>query len=80
MPKDLDKDVLGIEDIPNIYTGRMNHTDDEIDLGKYVDTSEWTSRKETKIRDKWIKIRIRYSGKNLAIVHSIATLYNISYS
>ena len=80
VPKDLDKDVLGIEDIPNIYTGRMNHTDDEIDLGKYVDTSEWTSRKETKIRDKWIKIRIRYSGKNLAIVHSIATLYNISYS
>jgi hypothetical protein len=49
-------------------------------MNKYIDTSSWTLRKETKIRDKWIKIRVRYSGKNLAIIHSIATLYNISYS
>ena len=37
-------------------------------------------RKETKIRDKYIKIRVRYSGKNLAIITAIHTLYTISYA
>ena len=45
-----------------------------------IDVNNWTHRKETKIRDKWIKIRVRYSGKNLAIIHSLVTLYNVSYS
>lgn len=40
----------------------------------------WTYRKETKIRDKWMKVKVRYSGRNLAIIHSIITLYNVSYA
>lgn len=97
VPNDLDKNKLEIEDLPNIYTGRLNYTEDymnyqdpqgnyitenhtEISPAKYVSTSSWTSRKETNIRDKWMKVRIRYSGKNLAIIHSVATLYNLSYS
>ena len=82
VPTDLDKTSLGIEDLPNIYTGRLNNIDDNVivDLSEYVKTGSWTSRKETKIRDKWMKVRVRYSGKNLAIIHSLATLYNISYS
>ena len=32
---------------------------------------------EVKIKDKWIRIRIRYSGKKLAIIHSVQTLFNI---
>ena len=63
---------ISIEDIPNIYYGD-NYTG-------IVEFDNWTYRKEAKIRDKWIKVRIRYSGKNLAIIHSIATLYNVSYS
>jgi len=43
-------------------------------------TGNWTARKETKIRDKWIKIKVRYSGKDLAIIHSIITYYSISSS
>jgi hypothetical protein len=52
------------------------------DSGFYstIDTESWTGRKEARIRDKWIKIRVRYSGKNLAIIHSIITLFNISPS
>ena len=84
VPKDLDKYELSIEDLPNIYTGRFNEINKEdsqnIDFESYIDTSSWTLRKETNIRDKWIKIRVRYSGKNLAIIHSLVTLYNISYS
>lgn len=48
--------------------------------GNVVDYGLLGNRKETRIRDKWIKIKVRYSGKNLAIIHSLITLYNISYS
>lgn len=34
-------------------------------------------QKEIRIRDKWAKIRIRYSGKDLAIITAIKTLINI---
>ena len=89
VPKNLDKYSIEIEDLPNIYTGKQNYPEQDIDYtyndvhdspAKYIDSSEWTFRKEAKIRDKWMKVRIRYSGKNLAIIHSLITLYNISYS
>lgn len=71
IPKDLDTTEVSASKLPNIY-------------GKYgyfgVKQDGWTCRKETRIRDKWIKVRIRYSGKNLAVIHSLITLYNISYS
>ena len=35
---------------------------------------------EVKLKDKFIKIRVRYSGKDLAIVMAINTLYSISYA
>ena len=39
-----------------------------------------TQRKEVKLKDKWIKIRVRYTGNKLAIITAIKTLYSISYS
>ncbi len=36
--------------------------------------------KQTKMRDKFIKIRIRYSGKDLAVIGAIKTLYSLSYA
>lgn len=36
--------------------------------------------KESKLKDKYIKIRIRYSGSKLAIISAIKTLYAISYA
>ena len=35
---------------------------------------------EARHRDKYIKIKVRYSGKDLAVIQAIATLYNESYS
>lgn len=35
---------------------------------------------EAKLKDKWIKIRIRYSGTQQVIITAIKTLYSISYS
>ena len=36
--------------------------------------------KTTRLRDKWAKIRIKYSGEKLAIITAIQTLMNISYA
>ena len=41
---------------------------------------EDSQNKEVKIKDKWIKIRIRYKGNKLAIITAIKTLYSASYS
>ena len=73
VPNDLTDSRISKDKLPNIYRY------DE-DISGYISVGDWTYRKETQIRDKWIKIRIRYSGKNLAIIHSIATLYSISYA
>lgn len=36
--------------------------------------------RSTKIRDKWAKIRIKYSGQKLAVILAIQTLLSLSYS
>ena len=57
---------------------------DLIDLGygpEDIDTSDWWSgRKEARLRDKCIKIRVRYTGEELAIITALKTLYTISYA
>ena len=75
LPNDLSSNEISRDKIPNIYT--KTKTDS---ISKYINVGDWTYRKEARIRDKWIKIRVRYSGKNLAVIHSLVTLYNISYS
>ena len=71
VPSDLQTSLVSSDIIPNIYTNYGYSS---------VNINSWTHRKEARIRDKWIKIRVRYSGKNLAVIHSLVTLYNISYS
>ncbi len=45
-----------------------------------IDNTEWDHVREIDLKDKFIKVRIRYSGEELAVVDFINTLYNISYS
>ena len=73
IPNDLETEKITYQKLPNIYQKNQYWT-------KSISTEPWTTRKEAKIRDKWMKVRIRYSGKNLAIIHSIITLFNISYN
>ena len=51
-------------------------------LNNRIATWDATSciNREAKLKDKFIKIRIRYSGKDLAIISAIKTLYSISYA
>lgn len=49
----------------------------------YLDNNknlQFKSLKQERIRDKYLKIRIIYSGEDLAIIQGLKTLYTISYS
>ena len=51
---------------------------------KYAYLSEGVLKKseitETRHRDKYIKIKIRYTGEDLAIIQAINTMYDYSYA
>ena len=36
--------------------------------------------KETKLRDKYLKVRVKYNGNDYAIINAIKTIYTISYA
>ena len=55
---------------PLIYDSRLN--DPNSDLSG--ETTKWSS---TRIRDKWCKIKVRYSGEDLAIITALITSINI---
>ena len=51
------------------------------DVGIYqYNFGEAHNRKEVDVRDKFIKIRIRYSGEELAIIDFLSTIYQVSYA
>lgn len=72
--------------LPNdIYTTNFSdNTLKNTEISDYdttmVDLTSWGNRKETRLRDKYIRIRVRYSGKDLAVINSLSTLYTISYA
>ena len=71
LPSDiLDPTTMEIPDNFNIGEGR----------GYVIWNWEESKMQEVKIKDKWIKIRIRYKGNKLAIISAINTLYSISVS
>ena len=47
--------------------------------GKWWQFEKW-QEKQTRLRDKFIRIKVRYSGEDLAIIYAIKTMYTISYS
>lgn len=51
------------------------------DVGIYkTNFGEAQNRKELDMKDKFIKIRIRYSGEELAVIDFLNTVYRISYA
>jgi len=47
---------------------------DDVDIYRY-NFGQDHNRKETDVRDKFIKIRIRYSGEELAVIDFLNTIY-----
>lgn len=70
--------------------GNMMYLEDEWDIElkpfnfkyAYIGNSEinFSIAQEGRIRDKYLKIRVIYSGKDLAIIQGIETLFTISYA
>lgn len=55
------------------------------EYGEYVSSTgynfgEAQNRKELDIKDKFVKVRIRYSGEELAVIDFLNTVYRISYA
>lgn len=67
-------DIKLESDIP-----KLTIPDNSINRDIVIWNWELNSLQETKLKDKWIKIRVRYSGRQLAIITAIKTLYTISY-
>lgn len=67
----LPKDISEFKSLTDPFDG--NHNVQTWDISNCIN-------KEAKLKDKFIKIRIRYSGKDLAIISAIKTLYSISYA
>lgn len=65
-------------DISDINTMEVPDTLNDFNVGTWKELQ--TANKEAKVKDKVIKIRIRYSGEDLAIISAIRTLYSISYA
>lgn len=60
--------------------GRLNIPDNSKNRDVVVWNWQESQMREVKPKDKWMKVRIRYSGKKLAIITAIKTLYSASYS
>jgi hypothetical protein len=76
----------GIE-IPQGVEGKDNalfelYNTDEWNKGGWspIDPTKNTDRRETDVRGKFIKVRIRYSGEELAIIDFLNTIYQISFA
>ena len=52
----------------------------EIEVPQNVETDYWGRLKQTRIRDKYVRIRVRYTGDQLAIISAIITQYKESYN
>lgn len=52
---------------------------DDINVYKY-NFGEAQNRKEIDVKDKFLKVRIRYSGEELAVIDFLNTVYRISYA
>lgn len=63
------------------FVGRMIFQSIDVESQPLLQDDKLQFKKvETRHRDKYLKVKIRYSGKDLAIIQAIATMYDISYA
>lgn len=79
VPGDLVNTDITNDDIPNELKS-LGYTIDDIDLSEWTDDYIKNAKhvKSANIRDKWCKIRIRYTGEKMTIVQAVRTLYTAS--
>lgn len=77
VPGDIINTDLTDDDFPECLKD-LGYNIDDIDLSEWVSShiTNSTKREEANIRDKWCKIRVRYTGEKMTIVQAVKTLYN----
>ena len=83
LPYDIQRSQVNSSTLPEGYTlDAIKVLPNTYDRGDaYPPTyGGWTARKETKIRDKYMRVRIRYKGNDLAVISAIKTIYTESYA
>lgn len=58
---------------PIIYDARLN----DPSITENTEITTGTKFNSTRIRDKWVKIKVRYTGEDLAIITAIRTIMNV---
>ena len=74
-------------EIPEVLSD-LGYTDQDMDMHNWLNDvniykthfGAGQNRKELDIKDKFIKVRIRYSGEELAVIDFLNTIYRISYA
>ena len=68
--------------LPNDLNITQLSSNDVVEKDRNIVQWKWEDSQiqEVKMKDKWIKIRVRYDGKKLAVINAIMTLFSISYS
>lgn len=73
--------VTGGNDLFPLTLSNKGYTYNPEDKQPKLQFDKWDSPMfETRIRDKYLKVRIRYTGNNLAIITALNTIFNISYA
>ena len=87
IPEPNDDNIISqLYDLPEKFGENGNYT--PLDLTKWLDDvsiyktnfGEAQNRKEVDLKDKYVKIRIRYSGEDLAVIDFLNTIYRVSYA
>ena len=73
IPADLKSSEIDFNVLPKDYK-QLDYWPKGLDLNK------WTATKQMPIRDKYIKIRVRYDGTQKAIISAIKTIYTESFA
>ena len=68
--------VLNYNVIPNEIKNNKINLDNPTD--RKVVMWNKVRLKQVKLKDKWIKIRIRYSGQKLAVIYAVKTIYSLT--
>lgn len=75
----------GEVEIPEILTD-LGYNVTDMDMTNWLDDNiygtnfgEAQNRRELDVRDKFMKVRIRYSGEELAVIDFLNTIYRVSY-
>lgn len=70
----VDKPPINLATIPEAFKNKT------VNVPADTEFYSWGNSKQARIRDKYIRIKVRYSGEDLAIVSAIITQYKESYS